>query len=594
MGNPYLNRGESIILTAHRISVNAVLSDVMLTSQRLIVVDTSFARFEPQTLPLATIVKVMSGVTVTDEPIITLSLTARGDTGHLNAIDLIFSQQSGERRKRECDEWVKKLMGNIVSVRQEATRAGTRPADQETGIQPLIRHWIAPEKLHPRTTVVEPCPALTEVVMTPMQPGSPAEQEEAAGTPEIIEPSVAVEEGSESADLQIPEISHIDESAETPEEGSIFLDTEAPVSPITGAPSVIQETEAVLPDSFTRTILAVLSSLTSHESNPGSTDMAITITQEITESPTDLKNMMESSDTAFSESRDTIKPAITPQEERDSLEVIHRPEQDVHEPSVAAEEEAIPSNRDSTAEPESMGATEILKDEPGPADGATHIKPAFEESPVVPKEEPAIRNTATSLTGEEKILREQPVRKPIPPSPGSGRHIVIVVMGIILALLVMGGGVFLISHYLLNGTTVPDTSAIIPMTPIQQTPTPPQVIIPQTGVWVRVIYPGHYGGWVGNPGSLQGVSGSGDKFYMVRNGDGIVQASIQKKDNSGDMLTVMVYNNGEMISRRTVTAPMGVIDILVDARTGNPPGITPVITNSSAPTGSNSSKIMYF
>jgi len=122
---------------------------------------------------------------------------------------------------------------------------------------------------------------------------------------------------------------------------------------------------------------------------------------------------------------------------------------------------------------------------------------------------------------------------------------------------------------------------------IQQTPTPqvtpipslpPQVIIPATGVWVRVAYPGNFAGRVGTPGTMRPVTGAGDHFYQIPTMNGTVEVSIQKQDGSGNVLAIEVYKNGAMIKRRTTTAPKGTIELLTDVKTGNPPGITPAVT----------------
>ena len=60
MGSPYLNANESIILATHRIIVKSVSSDVILTNQRLIFVDSQNSRFLPQTIPLAKIETVLA------------------------------------------------------------------------------------------------------------------------------------------------------------------------------------------------------------------------------------------------------------------------------------------------------------------------------------------------------------------------------------------------------------------------------------------------------------------------------------------------------------------------------------------------------
>jgi hypothetical protein len=143
--------------------------------------------------------------------------------------------------------------------------------------------------------------------------------------------------------------------------------------------------------------------------------------------------------------------------------------------------------------------------------------------------------------------------------------------------------------------TAPGTEpTLLPTPTIQQTPQPTPVIIPPTGVWVRVSYPRSYYGWVGNTGSLRGVNGSGDQIYKIPVIDGFVQAQIFKSDNSGDTLTVEVYRDGDVISVRNVSIPMGSIELLIDAKTGNPPGMTPMVTPSGNQTGSNGGRIMYF
>ena len=100
-------------------------------------------------------------------------------------------------------------------------------------------------------------------------------------------------------------------------------------------------------------------------------------------------------------------------------------------------------------------------------------------------------------------------------------------------------------------------------------------------MWVRVVYPRNYYGRLGNPGSLRGVNGSGDRFYQMNENIRLVQVQMYKTDNSGDVLTVEIYRDGEVITHRSTSSPMGFIELLIDAKTGNPPGITPVITQSA-------------
>jgi hypothetical protein len=100
-------------------------------------------------------------------------------------------------------------------------------------------------------------------------------------------------------------------------------------------------------------------------------------------------------------------------------------------------------------------------------------------------------------------------------------------------------------------------------------------------VWVRVVYPRNYYGRLGNPGSLREVNGSGDRLYKMIENIRLVQVQMYKTDNSGDVLTVEIYRDGKVITHRTTSSPMGFIELLIDVKTGNPPGITPVITQSA-------------
>ncbi len=115
---------------------------------------------------------------------------------------------------------------------------------------------------------------------------------------------------------------------------------------------------------------------------------------------------------------------------------------------------------------------------------------------------------------------------------------------------------------------MPQTPVPLPSTPV--TPAPAHVAIPDAGVWVRVTYPHDYYGRLGNPGSLREVSGSGDRFYQMNTDNRLVQVQMYKTDNSGDILAVEIYRDGELINHRTTSSPKGFIDILIDAMTGAP------------------------
>jgi hypothetical protein len=91
----------------------------------------------------------------------------------------------------------------------------------------------------------------------------------------------------------------------------------------------------------------------------------------------------------------------------------------------------------------------------------------------------------------------------------------------------------------------------------QRFPAPTPAIIPREGTWVRVEYNGTFVCWVGNPGSLRRVGGSGRQLYPIRNKTSYVQASFLKQDCSGKTLTVEVYTSGMMTYHRTVRSLRG-------------------------------------
>ena len=123
---------------------------------------------------------------------------------------LVFSQQPGEQRKSERDEWIKKLMKLIVSERQEKSSTISPPADdQKTGIMPSMRRTFAPEMSLPFKTAHDTHPTHTEMIIMPDEPENQVFSEGAE--PEIIpapQTTGGIPVGSEeitlSADIRQP------------------------------------------------------------------------------------------------------------------------------------------------------------------------------------------------------------------------------------------------------------------------------------------------------------------------------------------------------------------------------------------------------
>jgi hypothetical protein len=387
MSTPYFNRDESIILTAHKVKFESAASDVMLTNQRLILIDAGYAQFMPQTIPLATIETVIPGEDAYGNPIITLSLAATTPGGPTQPKDLVFSQKTSGERMQERNDWVKRLKEQITSVRQKASPP--TPADQDTDI--------------------------------------------------------------------------------------IFDDT-------------IASGTAPAPDT-----------LTPPKSSPAPQE-----------------------------------PVMTPQQK---------------------------ATRAGEASP----------------DNVTHGEPA-----------PGELGAASATQSPSKIPLSSRFH---PPGASPGKPNFSSIAAIIIVILAVAGGVFIYSNTLQGTnqeppapvTTLPITAvATTAATPVpttivpEQSVTPPGTpipitqasgIIPDTGVWVRVQYAGSFTGQIGISGGMRQVSGSGEQFYQIPTIDGVVDATIQKQDGSGNVLAVDIYKNGKLFKGSTVATPRGTIDIHVDLKT---------------------------
>jgi hypothetical protein len=199
-------------------------------------------------------------------------------------------------------------------------------------------------------------------------------------------------------------------------------------------------------------------------------------------------------------------------------------------------------------------------------------------------EEPLIRQTEEATP--------PPETPPLPLVTGSKKGKVIVFTAILILVLLLAA---LVLNFSAN--QAPPVAELMPVpttTVPQTTPVPTQITIPPTGIWVRVGYAGNFYGWLGIPGALRGVNSSGIILYRIPEAAEMVQVNMYKTDNSGNPLIVEVFRDGRALTNRTVSVPMGFIELLIDAKTGNPPGITQQSTPTANQTGSQGTRIMYF
>lgn len=128
MDTPYLQSDESIILTTQDLIVSGVRMEAILTSKRLILVESRKDRIHHEDIPLATIGSVMAGENAFREATITLSITP--STGETKTVELIFFRRPGVLKNQERDRWVIKLKEHRASSLPEATRTEIPPLSQ--------------------------------------------------------------------------------------------------------------------------------------------------------------------------------------------------------------------------------------------------------------------------------------------------------------------------------------------------------------------------------------------------------------------------------------------------------------------------------
>jgi hypothetical protein len=558
-------------MTTSRVSVNHVTFDMMLTTQRLILIDSGYARFEPQMIPLLDILSLAAGKVATGEPVITLALTGTESIGEPETMNLIFFQQPGEQRKRERDEWLRKLMGNIVSARQPTVRTDILPVQQEREIRPpgATPHPI--DMVFPHQTIVEAQHETEEIVILPDEPEFPMIPGEETVSPAIPisrplvveEPPVEPEKPTETPDTVPTEIPGTEILAVVPKEEKKSPDTTTTAAP---ASQELQSgagggKEPV--DPFTVAALRVQQSTASREEQPETPGTVILKTPSVAE-PVAVFEGEHGFARALTRALRAAQSFLTAPKVKEET-----PDTGTRALGVVGESKAVPEEQIkslATANPEApaiVESPEVLTEQPE-IPGAI-IPPAM----VIGEAE---KQPAAEATPEEP---ESPVP---PPAPRPGHNRVFAVIAVVIIILGLAGGAFLYSHSISGKNEGSRAPTLIPTPTILQTPTPPTAIIPKDGIWVRVLYPGNYLGWVGNPGSLEYVGGSGDQFYRIPKPDSLVQASFQKQENSGEPLAIEVYRDGEMIYRRTVRAPKGEIAFIIDPKTGKIPYITPAVT----------------
>jgi hypothetical protein len=632
MGGPYLERGETIVLTTDRVRFNALQHDVLLTTRNLILVDAGQDRFQPSMYPLLSILSVKGGKTANGESVISIFFHETEGRDDSEPMILVFSQQPGEQRKSERDDWMRKLMKLIVSARQETSMEGSSPADQKDGIQPSTRRTFAPDMPIPFKTAPDTRPDHVEFTLMPEEPEPPVSSEDAesdmipathqeeetpydAGfipVPALAEAPAVNDNGELPADAELVPESPVTGPSAHHNGGDIPRDAEwVRDSSVTGPHSDESELRPVeygVPESPGISVPPVWDSEESSgdiEPAPDTAVASLTSSPDSGWAPVDTGRLPESPDTPFTPFTDNEGLAenaglVPDLPEPEKIPEIPKTEPLAHTWEGGEGSVSVPDTSTEEESPDVPGEDTRIADLPLPPEqeGSGSLQNSYEKEPELSESTllgmPEVQETFHQTAAETTTPAPEIPRRA--PDPGSGWRTFIAVTAILIIILaIVGAGVYYSASFPPQPvTTAPTPTTPMPSLTLQPTPVPTSVIIPPNGIWVRVMYHGDFYGWLGIAGSLRAVNSSGEQIYKLPESAETIQVNMYKPDNSGKPLLVEVYREGKMISNRTISVPMGSIEMLIDAKTGMPPGLSPAITPQVNQTGSGGGRIMYF
>jgi hypothetical protein len=529
MAGPYLKSGESIILTTDRVLIDDVEYDLILTSHRLTLVDSNHHIDQPQVVPFDTIISVKGETTPAREPSIAIAVVDPENIDNEKTLKLIFTQQHYQDRSAECDLWVKKLIEHIVSGRNEPAPAGKQPVEvkpRET--HATIRRFVAPEKLRPHMEVPQyrkPSEELLAALQKPAQ-----EKEDLAldepGQTERVETPAAPDLHKEQESSELTPIAESGMYDNHVKDKVAIQSEEKTGKPVLEVPSTELVPEPVMENEELSLPVIAEESSGINVPDPGKQ-------KPVSSEPVD----------------DIEKFAGVYADKIPGPAVSYGK---LPEPEMTGEMPAEPFQNLETESPDGTGLPHNVV---FPVLSGSHDQ---NEPPKTPNERSPSVSVEPSAQGMPK---------------GKKRTGTLVAIVLVL-LVVLGATAIIFLHVpegMISGTHNTTVAPIITSPPV--TTAILTSAIPPNGVWLKVTYNGTFEGSYGNPGpdNQQEVRGSGEQFYAIKNGNDLIQASFQKLDNSGNTLTVEIYNNGTMVKQFSKSSPKAEIDFLVDPTTGNPP-----------------------
>jgi hypothetical protein len=510
MGYPELDHDESIILETRNVKFKSISLDAILTNKRIILIDSKKNVIPPQDISLASIRIVEMGENAIRDPFLLLIISTI--TGEKRQMVITFSRQAGAERRRECNEWVKKLDSlrpapvpdfvpdnlpvqsgeplkkSDVSPPAQAIVPGTRPVKKKIEIS------------RPLTKIIEKSPV----------------------------PPVPVETSS------LPSGTFCSRCGNRVPLRSTFCNHCG--TPIINVPEQAGAPQPVVPQVHVPLPLTV-NSAADRQSRP-------------------IEQIIHSIEPLIEDSVPRTRPAPLLQR--------NAPEQNA-EPPTLADPPAPESPQESTP----LVIWPVLSTAESPMTPAKEPVPAEPESPTPPPN-PAPEDSKPNYRAIGIVAVA----------------IVAIIIGIVLLANFTSGpsGVPQENTTFIKITTVattlstPNPTTRTPQVTTLVTSAPTQLMIPPTGVWVRVSYPGTFTGLIGTPGNQREVTDTGDHLYQISTTNGTVAVSLQKKEGTADKLVFEVYKNGAMVKQDSTITPQGSIEIQFDLKTIQSGGVNSTTT----------------
>jgi hypothetical protein len=510
---------ERVVLQAQNVKVKSVLFELVLTTRRLVLIDTKKNSIPPQEINLATLKDVELGENAIRDPTITISIITI--SGNTRQMVLTFSKTSGGERRRECDEWVRALRQNITSTVYHPVSQAPVPREPEP----------APAA-HP--PVMQPPPAAPQRVEITNPPPPKKRIEIARPMKKIAEAPPAMPVPVETSSL--PTGSFCNRCGNrVPPESAFCNRCGTPVIPETGA-------------------------ITPQEDDTGVTWEQYT--------PPSVPQVQVSPSPVF--------PTISAKKDRPIEQVIHSIEPLIEDsvprtataPLVPAKQTYMAQPADMAEPEDKVPAARAESVAPEPAAQPGEVKwPVLTPSAIpVPGTAPAAPDAAPAMVSQ------------VPPPPPPRTFPWKLIAGLALVILVVLAGVFVVTQspgvtpgvtptpdITVPATTSPPTAVATVITTVIPATTPqavttPSALVPASGVFVKVTTTGGYSGAIGTPGRLRELSESGDHFYQISTTDGPVVVNIQKTDGTSAVLAVDVYKDGVLMKHVQTSAPKGQIE----------------------------------